>query len=191
MKRLRSALDYLWRTSKGDLDLIREQIRSRNPFLDNAIYRGCFSDFCQPMMPYQQSNLSVDYLIDIGDFTVMNLVASSFLSRCRLPNIIVNKRLNSTSNDMKMDVSVAGSLLEECIESGFISRDSSPFVNQLVSQALPLEFELGIDTSSASLHPLTFVVSAVTDVNVMGRAWLCPTEYLMTDEGQIFLQEHF
>ena len=25
-----------------------------------------------------QSNLSVDYLIDIGDFTVMNLVASFF-----------------------------------------------------------------------------------------------------------------
>ena len=190
-KRMRSALDYLWRTSEGDLDLVEKKIRERDPFLDNAIYRGCFSDFSPQMLPDEQRDVQVDHLIDIGDFSVMNQIMSSFLSRCRLPNIIVNKRVNVTSTDKKMDAGLADSLMAQCVEAGFITLDGAPVIEQMVSSGLPAEFDLHVDPSSASLHPLTFVLNAVTDIKTVGDSWLLPTEALMADQGQEFLKKTF
>lgn len=190
-KRLRSALDYLYRTSSCDLDLVKARINQRDPLLDNAIYRGCFSDFSSQISSEGQCDAQVDYLIDIGDFSVMNQIIGAFLSKCRLPNIITNKKVNVTSADKKIDVSLADSLTAECLEAGFVSRDCSPGVEQLVSRKLPLEFVLKIDTSSSSLHPLTFVMNASTDVATHTSTCLLPTEYLMSDEGQDFLLKTF
>ena len=190
-KRLKSALDYLYRTSEGDLGLVREKIDQKDPFLDNAIYRGCFSDFSSQVSPDERRDVQVDYLIDIGDFSVMNQVMSSFLSRCRLPNVIVNKKVNVTSADKKMDAEIADSLMGQCVDSGFISLDGASEVEQMVSKGLPAEFDLKVDPASASLHPLTFVVNAVTDVKTSGSTYLLPTDYLVTDEGQEFLRKTF
>ena len=191
LQRLKSALDYLYRTSEGDLDLVREKIGQSDPFLDNSIYRGCFSNFSPQVSPDEQRDAQVDCLIEIADFSLMNQVMSSFLSRCRLPNIIVNKRVNVTSADKKMDPAIADSLMEQCVQAGFISFDCAPEIEQMVSKVLPAEFDLQVDLSSASLHPLTFVVSAATDVTISGSACFLPTEYLLTDEGQEFLQKTF
>ena len=106
LKRLRSALEYLYRTSEYNLDLVREKIDQKDSFLDNAIYRGCFSDFSSNMLLSEDQDKQIDYLIDIGDYSVMNQIMSSFLSRCRLPNIIVNKKVNTIPDVNKMDSSL-------------------------------------------------------------------------------------
>ena len=190
-KRLKSALDYLYRTSEGDLGLVREKIDQKDAFLDNAIYRGCFSDFSPQMLPDERRDAHVDYLIDLGDFSVMNQIMSSFLSRCRLPNIVVNKKVNVTSADKRMDAAIADSLMEQCVDAGFISLDTAPVIELMVSRHLPSEFELQIDPSSAAFHPLTFVVSATTDIMTSLGNCLIPTKYLLTDEGQEFLRKTF
>ena len=190
-KRLRSALDYFYRTSEGDLDLVREKIDQKDPFLDNAIYRGCFSDFLPQVSPDERGDVQVDYLIDIGDFSVMNQIMSSFLSSCRLPNIIVNKRVNVTSADKRMDATLCNSLMIQCVEAGFIPLDCASEIEQMVSMELPAEFDLQVDLSSASLHPLTLVVSAATDVKTFIGNYLFPTDYLITDQGQEFLRKTF
>ena len=190
-KRLKSVLDYVYRTSDGDLGLVREKIDQKDHFLDNAIYRGCFSDFTSQMLPDDRHDAQVDYLIDIGDFSVMNQIMSSFQSSCRLPNIVINKKVNVTSAHKKMDADIADSLMEQCVEAGFISLDGAPVIEQMVSRVLPAEFDLQVDPSSASLHPLTFVVSAATDVKTSLSNFLLPTEYLLTDEGQEFLRKTF
>ena len=190
-RRLKSALDYLYRTSKGDLGLVGEKIDQKDPFLDNAIYRGCFSDFSPDLSPDERHDAQVDYLIDIGDFSKMNQIMSSFLSSCRLPNIIVNKKVNVTSADKRMDAELADSLMGQCVEAGFIALDGAPEIEQMVSKGLPAEFDLQVDPASASLHPLTFVVIAATDVKTSLRNCLLPTEYLLTDEGQEFLRKTF
>ena len=95
------------------------------------------------MSPDSQSYAHVDYLIDIGDFSVMNQVMSSFLSRCRLPNIIINKKVNVTSSDKKLDSEIVDSLITRCVDSGFISLDYTPEIGKMVSKLLPAEFELG------------------------------------------------
>ena len=122
--RLRSALDYLYRTTDGNLNFLREMIANRDPFLHNAIYRGCFSDFSSELSSSYRSELQVDYLIDIGDFSIMNHVMSTYLSRCRLPNIIVNKKVNVSSRDRMMDSALSDLLMDECLDSGFIDCDS-------------------------------------------------------------------
>ena len=189
--RLKSALHYLYRTFEGDLDLLRQKIDQKDPFLDNAIYRGCFSDFSPKVSRFEECDAQVDYLIDIGDFSVMNQVMSSFLSTCRLPNIIVNKKINVTSAGKKMDAAIADSLMEQCVGAGFISLDCDPAIQQLISHVLPSKFDLRADLSSATLNPLTFVFHAVTDVNTSGNSCLLPTEYLLTDRGQEFLRNTF
>ena len=190
-KRLKSALDYLYRTSEGDLGLVREKIDQKDPFLDNAIYRGCFSDFSSQVSPDERRDAQVDYLIDIGDFSVMNQIMRSFLTSCRLPNIVVNKKVNVTSADKRMDAATADSLMEQCVEAGFISLDCASEIEQMVSKELPAYFDQQFDPSSASLHPLTFVVSAATDVETSINNCLLPTEYLLTHEGQEFLRKTF
>ena len=122
---------------------------------------------------------------------MMNQVMISFLSRCRLPNVVVNKKVNVTSADKKMDAELADSLMGQCVDSGFISLDGAFEVEQMVSKGLPAEFDLKVDPASASLHPLTFVVNAVTDVKTSGSTYLLPTDYLVTDEGQEFLRKTF
>ena len=171
-KRLKSALDFLYRTSEGDLDLVREKIDQKDPFLDNAIYRGCFSQFSSLVSPGERHDAQVDYLIYLGDFSVMNQIMSSFLSRCRLPNIVVNKKVNATSDDKRMGAELADSLMEQCVEAGFISLDGAPEIEQMVSKGLPAEFDLEVDPSSVSLHPLTFVVNAATDVKTSMKKYL-------------------
>ncbi|WP_186470019.1 lipopolysaccharide assembly protein LapB [Synechococcus sp. A18-25c] len=190
-KRLKSALDYLYRTSEGDLDLVREKIDQKDPFLDNAIYRGCFSDFSPQVSPDEQRDAQLDYLIDIGDFSVMNQIMSSFLSRCRLPNIVVNKKVNVTSADKRMDAGIAACFMEQCVEAGFISLDCASEIEQFVSKGLPAEFDLEVDPSSTSLHPLSFVVNAATEVKTSLNNCLLSTEYLLTEEGQEFLRKTF
>ena len=86
---------------------------------------------------------------------------------------------------------IADSLMEQCVEAGFISLDGAPVIEQMVSRVLPAQFDLQVDPSSASLHPLTFVVSAATDVKTSLSNFLLPTEYLLTDEGQEFLRKTF
>ncbi|WP_186470016.1 tetratricopeptide repeat protein [Synechococcus sp. A18-25c] len=190
-ERLKSALHYWYRTSGGDLDVVKAKIDQKDPFLDNAICRGCFSNFSSQLSPDELHDAQIDYLIDIGDFSVMNQVMSSFLSRCRLPNIVVNKKVNVTSDDKRMDADVADSLADQCVEAGFISLDCAPEIEQMVSRGLPAELDLKIDASSTSLHPLTFVVNSVTDVKTSGVTHLLPTNYLITGQGQEFLQKTF
>lgn len=190
-KRLKSALNYLWRISGGDLAIIREKIYSRDSFLDNAIYRACFSDFHGALEIHPESELKVDYLIDIGDFSLMNQVMSNYLSRCRLPNIVVNKGVNVTSDDKKMDSSLLLHLTEECIDAGFITHDSSPVIQDLVQKKLPAEYVLDFDESAVWLNPLTFVVNARTNVDTSAKTYFLPTNYLTSEKGQAFLEETF
>lgn len=191
-KRLRSALEYFYRISEGDVDLVRAMISQRDPFLDNAIYRGCFSDYSPQVLSNEQCDPQVDFLVDIGDFSVMNQIMGSFLSRCRLPNIVVNKKVNETSDDNKMDVSLCDSLMEQCVEKKFLSLDCSSEIEQMVSRKLPADFALQAASSASSLHPLTFVVNALTDSRMSGGStYLLPTEYLQTAQGQEFLQNTF
>ena len=96
-KRLESALNNLYQKSKGDLDYMHTKIDKNDPFLDNAIYRGCNNDFSSQISPNSDNDIQVDNLIDIGDFSVMKEVMSSYLSRRRLPNIIVNKKVKITA----------------------------------------------------------------------------------------------
>ena len=56
------------------------KIDQNDPFLDNAIYRGCCNDFSSQISPNSYNDIQVDNLIDIGDFSVMNKVMSSYLS---------------------------------------------------------------------------------------------------------------
>ena len=190
-KRLESALNYLYRASKGDLDYVYAKIDQNDPFLDNAIYRGCCNDFSSQISPNSYNDIQVDNMIDIGDFSVMNKVMSSYLSRCRLPNIIVNKKVNITPEDKKIDANVTKSLVETCIKAGFISLDCSPAIGKIVTRELPASFKLDFDRSSAYLHPLTYVMKSVTDVETSTSAYLLPTNYLNTDKGQELLRKTF
>ena len=191
LKRLRSALEYLYRTSEYNLDLVREKIDQKDSFLDNAIYRGCFSDFSSNMLPSEDQDKQIDYLIDIGDYSVMNQIMSSFLSRCRLPNIIVNKKVNTIPDVNKMDSSLSDSLMQQCMDAGFLSRDCSHEVEKIVSRKLPEEFDLRVNPSATSLHPLTFVVNASTDITTTLSCRCFPTEYLLSDQGQQYLWKTF
>ena len=190
-RRLKSALNYLWRISGGDLCLIREQIQDRDPFLDNAIYRGCFSAFDCDLHGLGELDPRIDCLIDIGDFSVMNQVMTGFLSRCRLPNVIINKRVNVTLDKECMNNTVLQDLTNECIDSEFIVFDSSPEINKLVQLNLPAELSLVYDLSEASLHPLTFVVNATTDVTTKMSYYFVSTEHLNSGKGQDFLHRIF
>ena len=174
--------------SNGNVDLVMKKIRHKDSFLDNAIYRGCFSDFSRQKFTIAEYDSQLDYLIDIGDFSLMNQIMSSFLSRCRLPNIVINKRVNVTSVEKRMDAGLADSLMSQCVESGFISLDCAPEIQRMICRELPSEFGLQIDSLSASLHPLTFIVSAETSESTAIRNCFIPTEYLMTDQGQEFLK---
>ena len=189
--RLKSALDYLYRISGGNFEILEEKISARDPLLDNAIYRGCFSDFSRDIFNNEIRQPYVDHLINLSDFSVMNKIMTCFLSRCRLPNIIVNKMVNKTSVDKRMNSNHSDSFMDQCLQAGFISRDSSYQIGQIVSDELPEEFNLHIDLSSASLHPLTFVVNAVTSVKTAAETWLVPTEFLASPQGQNFLHKTF
>ncbi|QNJ18464.1 TPR repeat-containing protein [Synechococcus sp. A18-25c] len=191
MSRLRSALDYWYRLSEGDLELVKQKIDQKDPFLDNAIYRGCYSDFSFQLSPDELHEAQIDYLIDIGDFSVMNQIMSCFLSRCRLPNIIINKRVNVTPFKQKIDLALSDSLIMQCVDSDFLTRDSSSGILKMVSSGLPAAFVMEFDPHLTSFHPLTFIVNGTTDVTTSMHNWLLPTEYLTTDEGQVFLQKIF
>ena len=67
------------------------------------------------------------------------------------------------------------------MEARFISLDCALEIEQMVSKGFPAEFDLQVDSSSAALHPLKFVVSAATDVKTFLSNWLLLTEYLLTD----------
>ncbi|WP_236069785.1 tetratricopeptide repeat protein [Prochlorococcus marinus] len=188
-KRLISALNYLWRISKGNINSIRDRINSRDPFLDNAIYRACFSTFNRPLESYSASELKVDYLIDIGDFSVMNQVMSIYMSRCRLPNIVINKSVNVTSEDDKMEHSCLLQLAEECIDKGFIAYDSSPVIRDLVKKKLPTVFRHDLDHSEDTLNPLTFVVNSTTNIDTSAQMYFSLTEDLTSKMGQDSLKD--
>ena len=96
-----------------------------------------------------------------------------------------------TSLEKKMDSGLLASLMQQCVDAGFISLDGSSAIDDLVTRKLPSTFDLQIDLSSASLHPLTFIVSAATDVKTSMRNWLVPTEFLKTAQGQDFLYKTF
>ncbi len=192
-QRLRSALNYLWRTTEGDLDLIRRKIYANDPFLDNAIYRACYSSFgcLNQHETYHESKLKIDHLIDISDFAIINKIMSGYLSSCRLPNIIVNKSMNVTSVDKLMQPSLIDELMSDCLEKGFLQHDNCQEVTNLVSHELPSDFAWQFDKSIASLHPLTFISSSKTDVSTTGQSLLLPTASLMTEKGQVLLDSIF
>ena len=135
--RLTSHLNYLWRTLPGTEDekslAIEELIYSRDQILDNAIYRACFSDFSLRKIDNSKAlEAKLDYLISINDFSLLNKITSSFLSRCRLPNVLVTKRYHVTPNAYKLDSDRLEKFCSLCMDEGFLAHDESTAVNDLL-----------------------------------------------------------
>jgi tetratricopeptide (TPR) repeat protein len=186
-ERLLSALQYLWRTSDRDFDLIEKMVKQKDPFLYNSIYRGYFSSFDQNMAAVVSPD--VDFLIDISNFSVLDQIASLFISRCRLPNIIVNNVVNSTPQGRDLhDAEAIRLLMDRCTSEGFMALDNSPDIRSIVRTSLPNELSLNVDTSGLSLHPLTLVFFAVTGRVTTLRSAIVRTEYLSTSQGADFLR---
>ena len=192
-KRLWSSLVYLLRSSGGDVNSIRERIHLRDPFLDNAIYRGCFDAFDVHDLRGEHENVlpRVDHLVSIENFSIMNEVMSGFLTRCRLPNIVVNKSVNGSLPGCHVHSAVVDSLMAECVDSGFLDFDLKCQDFVLEEGILPDALAVDVSSSSVNLHPWTYLVSASTDDVTGLQNSFVPTAFLASDEGQEFLLKTF
>ena len=129
---------------------------------------------------------NIDYLININQSSSMNRLMTYFLSRCRMPNLLVPKKLNVADNFRSMDKSKLRDLMKRCEDDGFLTFDLSAPVVGMIENKLPVEFELGAEIFSLPLHPLTLINHR------SGKGLeLVQTDYLSTAAGQKYLFDCF
>ncbi len=174
-ERFLSALQYLYREADGSVERVRNDLSERIPFLHNPMYRYVVDCF-EKDLPDSPHELADDYLIELGDHSLLNRIQSSFLSRNRLPNLIVSKRFNVTKSDFRMSKEEEASLLAEFSIDEFVHLDESRLVDSLRVSVLPPE--LDFEPLGDELHPLTVVVSDSTGESYSVYA----TEIMLTSE---------
>ena len=188
-ERFLSALHYLYREAGGSLEKVIKDLSAKKPFLHNAIYRHA-SDCIDGDLVESQGEIAVDCLLELGDHTLLNRLQSSFLSRNRLPNLIVSKRFNVTKNNYRMSADDEARLLDEFSIDDFVCMDDSDAVNSLRTSELPPE--LSCHPSGDELHPLTVIVSDATKQSSTGyQSEICLTADLVGERGCQKLQGVF
>ena len=188
-ERFMSALHYLYREAGGSLERVVKDLADKKPFLHNAIYRYV-SDCFDGELAKAQGEIAADYLLELGDHSLLNQLQSSFLSRNRLPNLIVSKRFNITKNDYRMSDEDEARLLREFPVEEFVRMDESSVVNSLRVSELPLE--LSCHPAGEELHYLTVIVSDSTKQASSGyESEICLTSDLVGERGRQKLQAIF
>ena len=188
-ERFLSALHYLYREASGSLERVVKELSDKDPFLHNTIYRH-ISDCFDGGFEGRSGEFAVDCLLELGDHTLLNRLQSSFLSRNRLPNLIVSKRFNVTKNNYRMSADDEARLLDEFYIDDFVCMDDSDAVNSLRTSELPPE--LSCHPSGDELHPLTVIVSDATKQSSTGyQSEICLTADLVGERGCQKLQGVF
>ncbi len=184
-ERFLSALNYLYREAGGSIERVAKDLSGRNPFLHNAIYR--YVADCIGGELSAPRDLAVDYLLELNEHSLLNQLQSSFLSRNKLPNLIVSKHFNMTKNEFRMSEEDEACLLSEFSIDDFVRLDESDLVNSLRVSELPsgLEFQ----PASGELHPLTVVVADSTgQVSSICESKIFLTSELVGESGRQKLQ---
>ena len=190
-QRLKSALNHLWRTSAGNTEMLIAKIKQRDGFLDNPIYRACYSDFGKVISNESALEPQVDSLIQIGDFTKLSEIQSIFLSANGLPNIITDKYIHTTNQINAPNSKSMDGLMNQCVDYGFIEHDASEHVTKLITKTIPNKYSHKSSGNEKQIHPLTFILKTHTGDNFNCNCRLIPTRYLKTSQGQDFLKAAF
>ena len=188
-ERFVSALHYLYREAGGSLERVIDDLADRKSFLHNAIYRYVF-DCIDGELRECEGEFAADYLLDLGDHSLLNQLQSSFLSRNKLPNLIVSKRFNITQGDFRMSAEDEAHLLNEFSIEDYVCMDESDAVNSLRASELPPE--LSCIPSGEELHPLTVIISDSTrQTSSDYQSEICLTADLAGERGRQKLQRIF
>jgi hypothetical protein len=184
-----SALHYLYREAGGSFDRVVNDLTTSSSFLHNSIYRHV-ADCIDGDLSEPSEACAVDYLLDLGENSLVNQLQSSFLTRNHLPNLIVSKRFNVTKADFRMSAADEDRLLNEFPIDDFVYMDESDFVNSLRVSKLPAA--LSCHSESDVLHPLTVIVSDSTDQrSSIYHSEICLTSELVSPRGHQKLQKIF
>jgi len=189
--RLISALRYLWRSSGGDTELLEIMIRNNHSFLDNSIHKAYYADSEYHANASSKLNTNIDYLININSFFVLDQIMSFYLSRCRLPNLIISSRINATKDSYNLSSSRLNDLYLRCVDKGFIENDLRLYSQGAVIDYLPPEFQLSSNASTLKLHPLTIIIKTDTADRTTGSGSIIPTELLLSEDGKKLLVQTF
>ena len=190
-QRLKSALNHLWRTSAGNIEMVKAKINQRDGFLDNPIYRACYSDFNKVID--DQSNLKpeVDSLLQISDFSKLSEIQSLFLSANILPNIITDKYIHTSNKKDALSSKSMATLVRQCVESGFIEHDTSENVTKLITENIANKYYPKCYETQKQVHPLTYILKTHTGDNFNRAGCIVETRFLKTSQGQGFLEDVF
>ena len=174
-------MHYLYREARGSLERVVNDLNDKKPFLHNAIYRSVF-DCINGDLTECKGCIATDYLLDLGDHSLMNQLQSSFLSRNRLPNLIVSKRFNIAKNDYRLTIDEIDRLLDQFPIEDFVCMDESDAVNSL---SFRLPFELTCEPACDELHPLTVIISDSTkQTTSVFQSEICLTSDLVGNRGR-------
>jgi len=181
-QRFLSALHTRYRKSKGSISQVEEDLLSRKHFVDNAIYRYVTDSFGFDLNE-SPKEITTDYLIELGDHSNLSKIQSSFLSRNKLPNIIVTKAMNVTRSKYRMSYQEEKKLLKRFPIDSYVRLDESKMINSLRSSFVPSA--LDVKPIDDSLHPLTVLVSSKSEQSIdLIRAEIVLTSDLVNNEGR-------
>ena len=188
-KRFLSALHYLYREAGGSVERVAKDLSDKASFLDNAIYRYV-ADCIEGELTEPPEESAADYLLDLGDHSLLSQLQSSFLSRNRLPNLIVSKHFNITRSDFCMSDEDESRLLSEFSIEEFVHLDASDYVNSI--RVSELSSDLGCEPVGEELHPLTVIVSDSTrQSSSVYKSEIFLTSDLVGERGRQRLQSIF
>jgi len=100
----------------------------------------------------------IDAIYDIDDISGLGQLLSSFITANCLPNIIVEKRVNETLSEFKINDLDLAELLAQCKESGFLESDESPLVKSILEKRA-CRSSATVPHAKSPLHPLTALYS--------------------------------
>jgi len=189
IKRLESTIRYFLQIglSHDELDQLiqRKHLNFFNTYFDNiGINKGdSIKDF------NLLSGTTVSLILDITNRSLMNNFMSSFLSTWRVPNIITNNIINNSPKKIDDD-SFVESRLAKCIDRGFIEKDKSLELHNLMLAQQQPEY---IDFKSInSLHPITLLYSSTLNTtHHQGKARAIPTKIISSEMGKKIINDFF
>ena len=122
-------------------------------------------------------------MFDINNNSAVSRIQSSFLSRNKLPNIILSQKFNMTKGAHKLSTDQEKKLLSEFLIDDFICFDKAVEINSLLESQVPSD--LDFIPCSDEIHPLTVIVADSTgQTNSFNSVNIMPTVDLMGENGK-------
>ncbi len=187
IQRLQSVINVEYSKTKS-LELILDMINTRHKRLDNMMFRGYYDFFDKEITSDLNLNIEVDALIEIDNNQLFYELNSFVLSRCRLPNLITEKKTNTLPKSSKLSDHQMNFLIEKCSEKGLLNYDSNQFLKRKIIKQLPFDIR---KYSQGELHPLTAIARSRSAPFFSVDIHFIETAYLLSQKGQEYIKNIF